>query len=371
MHTAHTIGTIPTPPPLKAIYKCLAHSVEFIQRIKMAQATVDWENKQREIRDMPRLPQTLKMGGTETLKEDGTNIECFKGWRDVLSNFYPCRFDYKGKTFYCVEQAYQFEKAIMYGREDIAAQIMELSSGFDIWLCAKRVMVDDRWVQIRVDTMKKILTSKLFHCEEYRKKLLSCNGIIVEAVPGDTFWSSGLSKEKVLTTPQKEWPGQNVMGSLHMELRDEMKKQKKPQPKRRRVALKDADESMPKRLPKPEELPESDAETKAAVEGLEKSLKDSQQSTTPPSSQGRCIWCLSTKPLVANKKFCELCASQGRECAHCHRPMPDRFFVLSARLCNACHRKHEKQKANRKQARAEKRKASNCCRVESCPTVET
>ena len=72
--------------------------------------------------------------------------------------------------------------------------------------------------------------------------------------------------------------------------------------------------------------------------------------TTPdkPTSQGKCIWCLKVKTLLPKKKFCEECNNQGCECAYCHRPMPERFFKFSKRLCNACFKKSEKQKAKRK-----------------------
>ena len=47
--------------------------------------------------------------------------------------------------------------------------------------------------------------------------------IIVEAVPGDNFWPCGLSKEEVGWWNPENWPGKNIMGNLHMELREEVK----------------------------------------------------------------------------------------------------------------------------------------------------
>ena len=71
--------------------------------------------------------------------------------------------------------------------------------------------------------------------------------------------------------------------------------------------------------------------------------------TSPPSgNQGKCIWCLTVRNLLPGKRFCAECSAQGCECAYCHRPMPERFFAFSERLCNACFKKDAKQKAKRR-----------------------
>ena len=71
--------------------------------------------------------------------------------------------------------------------------------------------------------------------------------------------------------------------------------------------------------------------------------------TSPPSAnQGKCIWCLTVRSLLPGKRFCAECSAQGCECAYCHRPMPERFFMFSNRLCNACFKKDAKQKAKRR-----------------------
>lgn len=117
----------------------------------------------------------------------------------------------------------------------------------------------------------------------------------------------------------------------------------------------------------------TDVELSEALEVLEKALPPQSMTDIPRSasaplpsqSQGKCIWCLVVKSLLPNKKFCEKCNSQGRECAYCHRPMPDRFFTLSPRLCNACFKKHENLKAKRRRLTVERR----AMKKHSCSTL--
>lgn len=73
----------------------------------------------------------------------------------------------------------------------------------------------------------------------------------------------------------------------------------------------------------------------------------------------KCNWCCQIKELLEGKKFCKKCSEGGTECAYCHRPMPDRFFTLSKRLCNACFKKHAKSNARKRQQYAERKKTSN------------
>ena len=89
---------------------------------------------------------------------------------------------------------------------------------------------------------------------------------------------------------------------------------------------------------------------RAAKTTVKRALNDEQHDQTEdkPAGQGKCIWCLKLKNLLPRKKFCAECGSQGCECAYCHRPMPERFYKFSKRLCNACFNKSEKQKAKRR-----------------------
>ena len=71
--------------------------------------------------------------------------------------------------------------------------------------------------------MKSILKCKLECVLDYKQLLLNSKGVIVEAVVNEGFWSSGLSKEKVFQRKSDDWPGKNMLGKLHMELREELR----------------------------------------------------------------------------------------------------------------------------------------------------
>ena len=151
------------------------------------------------------------------------NVLSFKGKNDIPSNFYEHDIYYDGIKFNCVEQAYQHAKAVKCERMDIATRLLHLKTGYEQWRCARAVQVDDRWADERVNIMRKILRCKLRFVPQYRELLSKSTGTIVEAVPGDKFWSSGLNKREACMHDPSTYPGKNVMGQLHMEMRELLK----------------------------------------------------------------------------------------------------------------------------------------------------
>lgn len=147
----------------------------------------------------------------------------FKGRRHILSNFYPCNIFYNGVWFNCSEQAYQYVKALYHERADIAKQILVTSSAADQKCCAKCITVKASWFDRRFFVMQDILVAKSECVPEYRSFLLQSSGVLVEAVYGDKYWSSGLSRSEVFQTDPLQWPGKNMLGILHMQLRENLK----------------------------------------------------------------------------------------------------------------------------------------------------
>lgn len=163
-------------------------------------------------------PSTLDLP-VKRVKTQGT-VFYFKGMRDVFSNYYPSKIMYNGKMFGCVEQAYQYCKAIESESYDTARTIMTIDHGYVIATLASKIRCKKHWLNTRVDVMRSILEAKAMQCDEYRDKLLSTSGIIAESSVHDLFWSTGIAPEDFINKPDVQWPGANVMGALHAQVRD-------------------------------------------------------------------------------------------------------------------------------------------------------
>ena len=152
-----------------------------------------------------------------------SDIIAFKGRKHVLSNFYPCSIFFEERWFNCVEQAYQWAKAVHHDYLDVANFILSLKDPYAIRSSTKTITVNNDWLTKRTHCMKNILKAKLEYVPEYKHLLLISSGTIAEAVPCETFWSCGLSKIAVYQTKPSEWTGKNMLGILHMEVRAELK----------------------------------------------------------------------------------------------------------------------------------------------------
>ena len=58
-----------------------------------------------------------------------SEVDAFKGRKDVLSNFYPCNIFYKERWFNCSEQIYQYEKGLFNGcSKEALAQLLIINT---------------------------------------------------------------------------------------------------------------------------------------------------------------------------------------------------------------------------------------------------
>ena len=154
------------------------------------------------------------------------HVTPFKGKGDVLSNFYPCQLRVFDRDFKSSEHAYQYMKALSCRDQDMAREICKLDCPREVKILSVKMKTNDEWKRAKLDIMREIITAKAEYVPEYKEALLSANQIIAEAVPDDCYWSSGLSKEEIVWVDTLNWPGHNVMGRLHMELREKIRSDK-------------------------------------------------------------------------------------------------------------------------------------------------
>ena len=148
----------------------------------------------------------------------------FQGKYHVLSNFYPCKLLIYEHNFKSVEHAYQYRKCMSTNRFRLADDIkFEIEEASDVKRSTRGVPSTQWWSSHKVEIMEDVLNVKLSNVPEYRQALLAAKPMIAEAVRGDLFWSTGLSMQHVLHVRQEKWPGFNMMGKLHMKMRNQLR----------------------------------------------------------------------------------------------------------------------------------------------------
>jgi len=131
----------------------------------------------------------------------------------VFSNFSSFKLLWKGRDWMTSEHAYHSEK---FDSEEVKELIFQTRSAHDAFTLAKEHREQYRadWHDIKVSVMKEILRTKVDQHPYVLKKLLETGDRdIIEDSWRDDFWGWGPNKD-----------GQNQLGKLWMELREEYRK---------------------------------------------------------------------------------------------------------------------------------------------------
>jgi len=145
--------------------------------------------------------------------------------KSPFSQWYPCAFVVDGVTFTCAEQFMMHGKAILFGDLDIARQILAAGHPKQHKALGRKVKnFDDAiWKAKRLEIVKAGSRAKFTQNEELRALLLGTKGTaMVEASPYDRIWGIGLAATDPRAQDPKTWRGQNLLGKILTELRDEL-----------------------------------------------------------------------------------------------------------------------------------------------------
>lgn len=150
--------------------------------------------------------------------EHGSNVT-----RACLSNFYPCKFEFNGKTFNFSEQCFMYQKAILFNDFEIAKQVLNETDVRKIKALGRKVknFNNELWDKHKEDFMFNACYAKFSQNDKLKDFLLSTgNHEIVEASPVDNIWGIGFSSDNAMENVDK-W-GQNLLGKVLMKVREDL-----------------------------------------------------------------------------------------------------------------------------------------------------
>ena len=151
--------------------------------------------------------------------EHGSNVT-----KACLSNFYPCKFEFNGKTFNFSEQCFMYQKAILFNDFEIAKQVLNETDVRKIKALGRKVknFNNELWDKHKEDFMFNACYAKFSQNDKLKDFLLSTgNHEIAEASPVDSIWGIGFSSDNAMENIDK-W-GQNLLGKTLMKVRAVLK----------------------------------------------------------------------------------------------------------------------------------------------------
>ena len=156
-------------------------------------------------------------------RETDTHLYFLRG---VLSNFEKCYIKYKGHLFATTEQAFMWEKAVFFNDHESASKILKEENPAKAKKLGREVknFDDSKWSEVCYEIMYKINYEKYSQNTRLKNILLNTGDkMIIEANPRDTRWAIGLSAEDDRVLDESQWQGENLLGKILMQVRQELK----------------------------------------------------------------------------------------------------------------------------------------------------
>ena len=133
-----------------------------------------------------------------------------------LSNFYPVTVAYEGDRYAAVEDAFQAAKTLD-PKERMMIQLCETPA--DARKCGRHVTLRSDWNEIKVGVMLDLLRQKFSHTNLKAMLLATGDAVLIEGnTHHDNFWGNCTCRRCV------EIEGQNQLGKLLMQVREELRK---------------------------------------------------------------------------------------------------------------------------------------------------
>jgi len=143
-----------------------------------------------------------------------------------LSQWQYSEFNVDGDRYYYAEQYMMAEKARLFKDKEILKLIMESKDPKEMKALGQKVRNFDQelWNKTRYSIVLNGNYFKFAQNKEMRNFLLATGDkMLVEASPMDTIWGIGLSVNNEKAYNPNLWRGQNLLGCVLMEVRDDLK----------------------------------------------------------------------------------------------------------------------------------------------------
>lgn len=147
--------------------------------------------------------------------------------KGCLSQWYGAKFKEGRITFHNCEQYMMYHKAILFQDNIIANKILGTIDAKEIKALGRQVRNFDEttWDLHKVRIVKQGNLLKFSQNEKLSVYLLDTgNRILIEASPYDKIWGVGLKETDLLIQNPDTWKGENLLGFILMEVRDELRR---------------------------------------------------------------------------------------------------------------------------------------------------
>ena len=149
-------------------------------------------------------------------------------WKHRLSQWHMVNFQLNGITYCCCEQAMMHQKALLFKDYDSTVRIMAVWNPAEHQRLGRHIKNFDQkiWDANKERIVYEVSKARYTQSAACRELLLSTgDALLVESSPYDCVWGIGLGKDDPKALDEKQWRGQNLLGKILTQVREEIKAQ--------------------------------------------------------------------------------------------------------------------------------------------------
>ncbi len=144
-----------------------------------------------------------------------------------MSNWYETPFEYAGMKYSSVEQYMMFQKVIMFRQYNLADRIMSTTNPATIKRLGRTKFENfnpEMWEKICKRIVKRGVRAKFIQNPDLIDKLLlTGQSVLAECSSRDKKWGIGVNIGNKNCYDVRAWKGENLLGQILMEVRDELR----------------------------------------------------------------------------------------------------------------------------------------------------
>ncbi|XP_067679204.1 riboflavin biosynthesis protein VVA0006-like [Haliotis asinina] len=166
--------------------------------------------------------------GATSLEEAKQKYEFFWKSHSPFSQWYPASFEVNGQKYNCAEQYMMYQKAVLFGDEEIAAEVLKAEDPKQQKSLGRKVKNwdDKTWNKNCHRIVEEANEAKFGQNEHLKKQLLATYPkTLVEASPVDTIWGIGYAEDHINAWDERSWRGTNYLGYALTRVREKLMKQ--------------------------------------------------------------------------------------------------------------------------------------------------
>ena len=173
---------------------------------------------------MTELFHNSDIESDEEIKKDLSVLPFKSG---VLSQWHQCKFTVGDLTFSSAEQWMMYQKAMLFGDNEIAEQIMKVNNCMRIKALGRKVhgFNPKVWNTRRFQIVIEGNIHKFSNSVILQKALIDTNyRTLVEGSRTDAIWGVGLDSSDPRCLDKTKWRGMNLLGKALEVVREELRK---------------------------------------------------------------------------------------------------------------------------------------------------